>query len=512
MPVLIGEPLTFDDVLKVAQAGERVELSEPARTRISQARQVVDETVASGETVYGVTTGFGGLANIRIPANEAIRLQQDIVRSHATAVGPRLSTETVRAMMLLKARTFGFGISGIRCEVLETILALLNAGIHPVVPSQGSLGASGDLAQLAHLALPVIGEGKVEYAGQVMDSADALRRAGIQPLELSYKEGLALVNGTEGMLAIGILTLAAGRVLARSADITGAMSVEACLGTDRVFDERLIQLRKHRGAQIVAANLRRVLAGSEIVASHRDSDHLVQDAYSLRCMPQVHGAYRDGLAYVDSVLQLEMESAVDNPSVLSETGEMRSSGNFHGESLAIALDHMGLCLAGFGTIAERRIARMVDPNLSNGLPAFLTEDAGRRSGFMLAHYTAAALVVEDRALTFPVSSDSISTSAGQEDHVSMGFTAAQRAARILVNARNVIAIEALGAAQALEMRRPLEPAAGTRAVADVVRSVSGYLAEDRPLSEEIEAAAKLIETDTLVQAAEAVIGPLDRAP
>ncbi|MEA2509471.1 MAG: histidine ammonia-lyase [Actinomycetota bacterium] len=509
MPVLIGEPLTFEDVLSVATRAEPVELARSARTRIARARQVVEETVKAEATVYGVTTGFGGLANVRIAPGEATRLQEDIVRSHAAAVGPPLTTETVRAMMVLKARTLAFGISGIRPMVLETMLALINEGVHPIVPSQGSLGASGDLAQLAHLALPLLGEGRVEYRGRVMDSAEALRAAGIQPLELSYKEGLALVNGTEGMLAIGILTLLGAQRLARCADITGAMILEACLGTDQVFDQRLIDLRKHQGSKLVAANLRRLLAGSEIVGSHRHSDHLVQDAYSLRCIPQVHGAYRDGLAYVEGILLAELGSAVDNPSVLLDAGEMRSSGNFHGESLAIGLDHLALCVAGYGTIAERRIARLVDPNLNNGLPAFLTDDPGRRSGYMLVHYTAASLVAEDRSLTFPVSSDSISTSAGQEDHVSMGFTAARKAAAILANTRNVIAIEGLAAAQGLDMRGPLQPAPATAAAVGVLREVSPYLVEDRPLADDIGAAAKLISGGALSTAVEEVTGSLD---
>jgi histidine ammonia-lyase len=509
MPVQVGEPLTFEDVVSVAAGAEPVVLAGSARSRIDQARAVVEATVASGTTVYGVTTGFGGLSNVRINPSEALRLQEDIVRSHATAVGPPLPTETVRAMMLLKARTFGYGISGVRLEVLETLIAMLNEGIHPVVPSQGSLGASGDLAQLAHLALPLLGEGKVEHKGKVMGAREALRAAGIKPLELSYKEGLALVNGTEGMLAIGILTLLGAERLARCADVSGSMAVEACFATDRVFDERLIELRRYQGSKLVAANLRRLLEGSSIVASHRDSEHLVQDAYSLRCIPQVHGAYRDGLAYVRSILEAELGSAVDNPSVLVDAGEMRSSGNFHGESLGVGLDHLALCVAGFGTIAERRISRLVDPNLNNGLPAFLTEDAGRRSGFMLAHYTAAALVAEDRSLTFPASSDSISTSAGQEDHVSMGFTAARKAATILTNTAHIIAIETLGAAQGLEMRRPLEPAGGTRVALAAVREVSPYLAEDRPLSDDIEAVTGLVTKGTLLSAVETVTGPLE---
>jgi histidine ammonia-lyase len=509
VPIRIGEPLTFDDVVRVATKAERVELAPELHARIARARDVVEDTVASGATVYGVTTGFGGLANVRIHPSEAVRLQEDIVRSHATAVGSRLSIETVRAMLLLKARTFGFGISGIRPQVLETIVAFLNEGIHPVVPSQGSLGASGDLAQLAHLALPLLGEGQVEHRGQVLGAADAMRRTGLSPLQLSYKEGLALVNGTEGMLAIGILVCTAAERLARCADITGAMTLEACLGTDRAFDERLIGLRRHPGSSTVASNLRRLLNDSPIVRSHRDSEHLVQDAYSLRCIPQVHGAYRDAFTYVNAVLEAELGSAVDNPTVVIEAGELRSSGNFHGEALAIALDHLGLCTAGFGTIAERRIARLVDPSLNNGLPAFLTEDPGRRSGFMMTQYTAAALVSENRSLSFPASSDSIPTSAGQEDHVSMGFTSARKAQQILVNAQHVVSIEALAAAQALELRRPLEPAEGTRAALDAVRSRSSYLEDDRPLSNDIESVAQLIATNGLLEAVEARIGPLD---
>ena len=509
MPVRIGDPLTFEDVVAVATGAEKVELAPGARDRVEKATAVVEQTMATGTTVYGVTTGFGGLANVRIDPAEAKRLQEDIVRSHATAVGPLLSTETVRAMMLLKARTFAFGISGIRPEVLDTMIRFLNEGIHPVVPSQGSLGASGDLAQLAHLALPLLGEGRIEHKGRITESHQALHEVGIPPLHLSYKEGLALVNGTEGMLAIGILTIVGAQELARCADVTGAMVLEACLGTDRAFDARLIDLRKHVGSRLVAANLRKVLEGSGIVESHRHSEHLVQDAYSLRCIPQVHGAYRDGIAYVRETLEAELGSAVDNPSVLSDTGEMRSSGNFHGESLAVGLDHLALCVAGYGTIAERRIARLVDPNLNNGLPAFLTEDPGRRSGFMLAHYTAASLVSENRSLTFPVSSDSITTSAGQEDHVSMGFTAARKAAAILQNARHVIAIEALGGAHGLELRRPLEPANGTRAALQAMRRVSTFLDEDRSLSDDIQAAAAEIATGSFSAAVQEATGPLD---
>ncbi|MGI8775659.1 MAG: histidine ammonia-lyase [Actinomycetota bacterium] len=487
MPTLIGAPLTFDDVVRVAVHEDTVEIGPEVADRMAPARRVIEDAIASGRTMYGVTTGFGGLSNVDIPRDEATKLQRDIVRSHATAVGTPLPREVVRAMMLLRARTFAFGVSGVRFEVLERFVALLNAKIHPVVPAQGSLGASGDLALLAHLALPLMGEGTVEHQGRIIAAADALGEAGIEPLELSFKEGLALVNGTEAMLALGVLVCTRAENLMTAADIAGAMTLEACLGTDAAFDARLIDLRKHAGPVAVAANLRKLLAGSAIVASHRHSDHLVQDAYSLRCMPQVHGAYRDGIAYVRTTLEAEMASAIDNPSVLPGTDEVVSGGNFHGEALGLALDHLGLCLTGFATISERRVARLVDPELNNGLPAFLTPDPGRRSGFMLAQYTSASLVSENRSLCFPASSDSIPTSAGQEDHVSMGATSARKAAAILANSEHAIAIELLAAAQGLDLRAPLAPAPGTGAALGAVRAISPRLDEDRPLSTEIEA-------------------------
>jgi histidine ammonia-lyase len=412
-------------------------------------------------------------------------------------------------MLLLKARTFAFGVSGVRLALLERLVDFLNGAVHPIVPAQGSLGASGDLALLAHLALPLMGEGEVEHGGERTSTASMHSRLGWAPLELSYKEGLSLVNGTEAMLALGVLTSRHAESLARAADIAGAMTLEACLGTDRAFDEALIALRKHPGAPRVAANLRKLLKGSAIVQSHRFSEHLVQDAYSLRCIPQVHGAHRDGLAYTKATLEAELGSAIDNPTVLVTSGEALSGGNFHGEALGLALDHLCLCLSGFATIAERRIARVVDPDLNNGLPAFLTPDPGRRSGFMLAHYTAASLVSENRSACFPASSDSIPTSAGQEDHVSMGATSARKAAAALANTERVIAIEVLAACQGLDLRAPLTPAPATEAVLAAVRSVSPALDDDRPLHADIEAVRDLIGAGTLVAAAEDRIGPLE---
>lgn len=508
MAVQIGLDLVFGDVIDVAVHGAPVEIADGVSERMRAAREVVEQAVASGDTLYGVTTGFGGLSNVRIAPAEAERLQQDIVRSHATAVGTPLPAEAVRAMLLLRARTFAFGISGVRYEIVERLVAMLNARIHPIVPSQGSLGASGDLALLAHLGLPLMGEGQVEIDGRPVPVADALREAGLEPILPSYKEGLALVNGTEGMLALGILVCERAERLARLSDVAGAMTLEACLGTDAAFDADIIGLRKHPGAPPVAENLRRLLAGSDIVASHRDSDHLVQDAYSLRCMPQVHGAYRDGIAYVRRTLEAELASAIDNPSILIERREMLSGGNFHGEALGLALDHLCLCLTGYGTISERRVARLVDPDLNNGLPAFLTEDPGRRSGYMLTQYTAASLVSENRSLSFPSSADSIPTSAGQEDHVSMGMTSARRATEILANTERVIAIELLAAAQGLDLRAPLVPAPGTKAVLASIRAISPYLDEDRPLSNEIELTRAAMAEGTILAAAESAIGPL----
>jgi histidine ammonia-lyase len=498
--VTLGAEPTVEEVLAVALEGERVEIDPRAKPRVAAARRVVEDAASSGRAVYGINTGVGDLASVRIDIDEAARLQSHLIRAHATAVGTPLPSEVVRAMLFLKARTFAFGYSGVRFEVVERLVDLLNHRIHPVVPSQGSLGASGDLALLAHLALPLIGEGAVEYSGHVVPAADALADAGLTPIEPATKEGLSLVNGTEGMLALGILALRRAEHIAVAADITAAMSVEADLATDAVYAEGLIGLRKHPGAAVVAANLRALLRGSPIVASHRHSDHLVQDAYSLRCTPQVHGAYRDAMSYVRTILERELASAVDNPSVLADRDAVMSSGNFHGEALGLALDHLGLCLVGFAAISERRIARLVDPKLSNGLPAFLTTDPGRRTGFMIAHYTAASLVAESRSLCFPASSDSIPTSAGQEDHVSMGATSARKALAIAANTENVIAIEALVAAQGLDLRG-MDPAPGTAAVRTAVRAVSPSLDEDRSLAPDIARVKELIVNGDLAAAA-----------
>ncbi|HYI44755.1 MAG TPA: histidine ammonia-lyase [Actinomycetota bacterium] len=496
-PVACARPLAFNDVVDVAIERRPVALDEATKERVRGARSIVEEAADSGRLVYGITTGIGDLARVRVEATRLAQLQRELVRSHAAAVGPPLPTEVVRAMMLLKAGTFTTGVSGVRLELVTRFIELLNAGIHPIVPSQGSLGASGDLALLAHLALPLMGEGTVEVDGVRKPAADALADAALVPLDLSYKEGLSLINGTEGMLALGILALHGAERLSDAADAIGAMTVEATLGTDRSFGPDVMGLRPHPGALAVAENLRTMLDGSEIVASHKTSDHLVQDAYSLRCIPQVHGAYREAMGYVRRTLENEMASAIDNPSVILGTGEVVSGGNFHGEALGLALDHLALCLTGYATISERRIARLVDPNLNQGLPAFLSSDPGQRSGFMIAHYTAASLVSESRSMSFPASADSIPTSAGQEDHVSMGATSGRKALAILANTEHVLAIEALAAAQALDHRAPLEPASRTQRVMSAIRSVSPTLEEDRALSEDIQKVRDLLREGTL---------------
>ena len=508
MPVRLGEALALEDVVAVA-GGDTVELPPAARDRVAAARRVVDQVLAAGETVYGVTTGFGSLADVRIDPRQAARLQHAIVRSHATAVGPPLSREEARAMLLLRAHVLALGHSGVRTEVVDLMVAMLNADVIPAVPEQGSLGASGDLAPLAALALPLIGAGRTLAAdGSTEPAADALTRAALAPLRLEAKEGLALVNGTQGMLAIGILALDRVARLVRTADVVAAMTVEAALGSDGPFDERLQRLRPHPGQGISAANLRRVLAGSPIVASHRESPHLVQDAYSLRCAPQVHGATRDVLAYVRGVLQVEAASVSDNPIVLADEGEIRSGGNFHGQPVAVALDALATATVSLASISERRLYRLLDPTLSNGLPAFLVHESGLNSGLMLAQYTAASLVSECKSLAHPASVDSIPSSAGQEDHVSMGMTAARHARDVVANAEVVVALEALAATQALDLRAPLSPAPATGAAHAALRASVPFLDDDRELAPDIAAATELVRTGALVAAAEAVAGPL----
>jgi len=503
-----GGPLRVEDVVAVAREGAPVRLTPRSVELMLRSRAVVEDAVREGRVEYGITTGFGALSDVRVPDDELEAMQLSLVRSHAAGVGKPLEVEVVRAMLLLRARTLATGYSGVRPLVAEGLVEMLNRKVHPVVPEQGSVGSSGDLAQLAHLALPLVGEGEAVVHGRRMRGAEAMGLAGLEPIELSYKEGLALVNGTEGMLAIGCLALTDAETLARTADVVCAMTIEGLHGTDRPFDPRLHALRPHPGQQLSAENLRRLLAGSPIVESHRHSDHAVQDAYSLRCAPQVHGACRDVISYARGVFERELASVADNPLVFSETGEVLTNGNFHGEPLGFALDFLAQALAELGSISERRSDRMLDPTHSEGLPPFLTERPGLGSGFMLAQYTQAALVAENRLLASPATVDTIPTSGTKEDHVAMGWNAAIKLRRVIANLSRIMAIEAMCAAQSLELREP-DPAPGTAAALAVVREHCAPLTDDRVIGTDIEElATELVESGRLADAAAAAIGGL----
>src|SRR6266511_3146706 len=506
--VLSGGPLRIVDVVAVARDRVPVELGDEARARMLPARAVVERAVTEGRRVYGVSTGFGLLANTTIAPRDLEELQRRIVLSHATGTGDPLDVEVVRAMQLLRARTLTQGFSGVRPLLVEALVALLDAGVAPVIPEHGSVGASGDLAQLAHLALPLLGEGEVLVGGRRLPAAEGLRLAGIEPLTLSYKEGLSLVNGTEGMLALACLAVADAEALAAMADLACAMSVEGLLGTDRPFQARLHELRPHPGQAASAANLRGLLAGSPILASHRHSDHAIQDAYSLRCAPQVHGACRDVIAFASGVVERELASVTDNPVVFADSGEVVSVGNFHREPLAFALDFLAVALTELADISERRVDRLLDPALNHDLPAFLARDPGLNSGLMLVQYTAAALVSECKVLAHPASVDSIPTSGNQEDHVSMGWTAGLKLRRVLANARRTLAIEALCAAEAIDLRAPLRPGAAVAAALDRLRREVPALEVDRYLAPDLATVERQVADGVLVAAAEGVVGKL----
>ena len=504
--ILDGESLTLEQLERIAD-GAPCKLSAAALKRADRSRAVVDRAAAGDDQVYGVNTGFGRLSRIRIDARSLDDLQLNLIRSHAAGVGRPLPERVVRAILALRANCLCRGHSGIRREVLGRMIELLNAGIHPVIPEQGSVGASGDLAPLAHIALCVIGEGEVDYQGRRLKAAMALKRAGLEAIRLEAKEGLALINGTQVMSAIGSLALLRAERLAVSADVTGSMSLEAMLGSARAFDSRIHEARPHPGQLASAANLRQLLEQSEIAESHADCDR-VQDCYSLRCMPQVHGAARDTLAHVRRVLETEINSSTDNPMVFIDRDELMSGGNFHGQPVSVALDLMGVAVCSLGTISERRIDRMLNPDLSRGLPAFLTREPGLNSGFMMAQVTAAALVSENKVLAHPASVDSITTSASQEDHVSMGVHAARKGASIVEHVARVLGIEAMCAAQALDLRRPLTPGRGVAAAHRAVRSRIKELKRDRVLAGDMDRAAALVDDGTLLQAAEKRTGSL----
>ena len=504
------EPLTLEILTAVARHGLRVEIGARAQSAMQRARAVVDAAVAGGDAapaVYGVNTGFGALAEVRISADQVVRLQQNLVRSHAAGVGTPLPSDIVRAMMLLRAAVLATGRSGARPLCCERLCELLNAGVHPIIPARGSVGASGDLAPLAHLALGMIGEGEAEYQGRTLPAAEALRLAGIEPLMLEAKEGLTLLNGTQHMTAIGGLTMLAAEETCRVADIAGALSLEALKGTVRAFDARVVGARPHPGQIAVGAFLRALLVGSEIAESHKDCGK-VQDPYSLRCMPQVHGASRDVIGFARTVLEREAGSSTDNPLVFIDpnddiAGEMISGGNFHGQPVALALDAAAIAVAELANISERRVEQLVNPHLSSGLPPFLAPDSGLNSGFMIAQVSAAALVSENKILAHPASVDSIPSSAGREDHVSMGATAALKLATIHDHVRTVLAIELLCAAQGVDLRRPLRSTGPLEAVHAAIRAVVPAMMVDRPIAPDIVAIRTLIDDGTLIAAAKA---------
>ncbi len=496
--------LSVADVMRVALDGASAKLSEDARRRVQASRDYVERLLAEGATVYGVTTGFGRFATTKIAAEQVAQLQRNLLLSHAVGVGDSLPAPVVRAMLLLRAQSLAIGYSGVRPLLIDALLALLDAGVLPRVPAKGSVGASGDLAPLAHLALPLIGEGEAEFAGELVSGAEALARAGLEPLTLEAKEGLALINGTQLMTAICVLALVEAESLARHADIAAAMTVEALLGSHVPFSEHVTRLRPHPGASQVGDNLRRLLADSEINASHSDCGR-VQDAYSLRSVPQVHGASRDALAYLRGVVEVELASVTDNPLIFSAEEQVVSAGNFHGQPLALAADFAAIAVAELASISERRIEQLVNPALS-GLPAFLTREGGLNSGLMVAQYTAAALVSENKVLAHPASVDSVPTSANQEDHVSMGAHAARKLREVVTNARHVLAIELIAAAQALDFRAPLRPAGGVAAAHAWVRERVATLAQDRYLAPDVAAIAAGIAGGSLTSAVAAVTG------
>jgi histidine ammonia-lyase len=515
--VLTGADLTIADVEAVARHGARAALDVHARARMDEAQALVGRLVDAGEVVYGVTTGFGDLADRHIPLEDAARLQENLLMSHAAGVGPAFGREVVRAILLLRANTLALGHSGCRPLLVDRLCDFLERGVHPVVPEQGSVGASGDLAPLAHIALPLIGRGHVELHGQVVPALVALREVGLEPLTLAPKEGLALLNGTQMMSAVGALVLADAERLLRTASVAAALSVEALLGTDVAFSAAYQLARPHPGQVAVAAELRHLLRESELQAGHHASSHKVQDPYSLRCVPQVHGAVRDALDHLARVLDIELNSATDNPLVFPEGGvaapdavataggRVISGGNFHGEPVALALDFAKIALAELGSISERRTALLVDPRLSGGLPAFLAADAGTNSGLMILQYTAAALASENKVLAHPASADTIPTSANQEDHVSMGSIAARHARAVVENVERIVAIELVCAAQALDFRiaasEGRRPGLGVRAAHAQIRSVVAHLDRDREPGPDLAAARALVHDGALVDLA-----------
>jgi len=500
------EGLTVEALVAVARQGAQARLSAAAEARIAAGRALVERWVREERRIYGVTTGFGALSDVAISGKDTRRLQENILMSHAAGVGRPLDAETVRAVMTLRVKDFARGHSGIRLETARQLLELLNRGVVPVIPEKGSVGASGDLAPLAHLALVLLGKGAAFYNGRKMSGEEALKESGLAPIRLEAAEGLALVNGTQVMTAIGALCVHDARHLSSLTDIAASMTLEVLMGSRTEFNPKIHQARPHPGQIAAAANMERITRGSEIISSHSDCSR-VQDAYTLRCSPQVHGATKDAIAYCRRVVDTELNASTGNPLIFAESEEFLLGGNFHGQPVALAMDFLGIAVAELANISERRIERLVNPMLS-GLPAFLVSDGGLNSGFMIAQYTAAALVSENKVLAHPASVDSIPTSANKEDHVSMGTIAARKAREIVANTENVIGIELLCAAQALDLFTNLKPGEGTLAAYHAIRRVIPHLDTDRFLAPDIEAMRELMRSGAILAAVEARVGEL----
>lgn len=503
--IIDGDSLTISDVVNVSRNFYTVKLSERSKENIGASRKVVESMVDSGKIEYGITTGFGKFSDVVISKDETKKLQRNLIMSHACGVGDPFDEEVVRAIMLLRINALAKGFSGIRLSTLQTLIDMLNKGVHPVIPQKGSLGASGDLAPLAHMVLVMIGEGEAFYKGERMSGQQAMDKAGIKIVELVEKEGLALINGTQVMTALASLAVYDSLNIKKAADIVSAMTFEALRGIITAFDDRINMLRPYKGQAEVAENIRKLTAGSELIT--KQGDIRVQDAYSLRCIPQVHGASRDAVNYVKSVVDIEINSAVDNPLIFAREGEVISGGNFHGQPIALAMDFLGIALSEYADISERRIERLVNFQL-NDLPPFLTEHGGLNSGFMIAQYSAASMVSENKVLSHPASVDSIPSSANQEDHVSMGTTAARKAREILKNVQRVLAIEMLAACQALEFRKEGKRGAGVDEVYRLVRSIIQPLKEDRIMYKDINKCIELIASGKVVSAAQGAVGAI----
>ena len=500
-----GNSLTIEDVVNVARNMYPVGLKEEAVEKVNQSRKVVDDFIEEEKVVYGITTGFGKFSDVVISKEETRDLQRNLIISHACGVGNPLSEEIVRGIMLLRANALSKGFSGIRLSTLNTLIEMLNKGVHPVIPEKGSLGASGDLAPLSHMVLVMLGEGEAYFQGQRLSGKAAMEAAGIEPIHLTSKEGLALINGTQVMTAIGALTVYDAEMTMKLSDIASAMTLEALNGITDAFDRRVHQVRPHKGQLSTAENIRSLTAGSQ--ATTRQGEVRVQDPYTLRCIPQIHGASRDAIEYVKDKVLIEINAATDNPLIFADDKEVISGGNFHGQPMALAFDFLGIALSELANVSERRIERLVNPQLS-GLPAFLIEKGGLHSGFMIAQYAAAALVSENKVLAHPASVDSIPSSANQEDHVSMGTIAARKAKEILFNTMNVLGIELMAAAQAIDFKEADHLGKGTKAAYDKIRERVSTLYEDRVMYMDIQKCAELVSNHSIVEAVEKAIGQL----